>query len=60
MQTRVYLLFILFVVVAIFYSTTRDGVSAMSTKVQTQAEMFDQLNEFESERPEIASTSSGN
>lgn len=60
MQTRVYLLFILFVVVAVFYATTRDGVSAISTELQAQTEMFDQLNEFESDRSEIASTSSGN
>ncbi len=59
MQTRVYLLFILFVVVAVFYATTRDGVSAISTGLQAQTEMFDKLNEFGSETPEIASTSSG-
>ena len=60
MQTRVYLLFILFVVVAIFYATTRDGVSAITTDLKAQTEMFDKLNEFGSETPEIASTSSGN
>lgn len=60
MQTRVYLLFILFVVVAVFYATTRDGVSAISTELQVQTEMFDKLDEFNSETPEIASTSSGN
>jgi len=60
MQTRVYLLFILFVVVAVFFATTRDGVSTITTEFQTQTEMFDQLNEFGTERSDISATSSGN
>ncbi len=60
MQTRVYLLFILFVVLAVFYAATRDGVSTITADFQAQTEMFDKLNEFGSNRQDIDSTASGN
>ena len=61
MQTRVILLFALFVVMAVFYaSVTKDGASTIATKLQVQTEMFNQLNEQGSNGQDGASTSSGN
>lgn len=46
MQTRVYLLFILFVVLAAFYaSVTRESAPVIASKQQAQTEMFNQLDE---------------
>jgi len=46
MQRRGYLLFILFVALAAFYaSVTRENVSMITAKQQSQTERFNQLDE---------------
>lgn len=58
MQPRVYLLFILFVVLAAFYaSVTRESVPEMAAKQHAQTEMFNQLDEIAVKQGEEVTTS---
>ena len=61
MQRRVYLLFVLFIVVAGFYaSVTRDNVPSIQSEQKAQTEMFNQLDERALSRVQNSSSSSGN
>ena len=62
MQRRVFLLFILFLVLAVFYSSVaRENVPGITSKQQAQTELLNRLDESVLEKQEEeAVSSSGN
>jgi len=61
MQRRVFLLFLLFVVLAAFYANlARQNVPAITAKQQAQTEMFNQMDERVLSQAESTTISSSN
>jgi len=61
MQRRVFLLVVLFVVLAAFYAkVSSEGVPVITMQQQSQTEMFNQIDEIAMEQAETTSTSSKN